>query len=152
MSDWWHQLSLQELDQEQWEALCDGCARCCLHKLQDEDSGEIFYTRIHCRYLDQEKCRCGDYTRRLELVPECVSLGPDTVASLDWLPDSCAYRLRSRGEPLPEWHYLVSGSRQTVHQAGASVRGRTVSEEHIHPEDFAEHIVTWVGEEQASAE
>lgn len=147
MSDWWNQLSLQELDEEQWEALCDGCGKCCLHKLQHEYSGELYYTRIRCRYLDEASCRCSDYSRRLQVVPDCVSLGKDTVASLDWLPDSCAYRLRSTGEPLPEWHHLVSGSRQTVHEVGASVRGRTVSEEHVHPDGYDEHIVTWVQQE-----
>jgi uncharacterized cysteine cluster protein YcgN (CxxCxxCC family) len=147
VSDWWNQLSLQELDSEQWEALCDGCAKCCLHKLQDEETGEIYFTRVHCRLLDAESCRCGDYPRRLQRVPDCVSLRQETVAALDWLPDSCAYRLRSRGQPLPEWHYLVSGSRQTVHQAGASIRGLTVSEEFIHPDGYDEHIVTWVRQE-----
>ncbi|TDG13747.1 YcgN family cysteine cluster protein [Seongchinamella unica] len=147
MSDWWNRLSLRELDNEQWEALCDGCAKCCLHKLQDADSGELFYTRIHCRYLDPESCRCRDYAGRLEAVPDCVSLRQDTVASLDWLPETCAYRLRSRGEPLPDWHYLVSGSRQTVHEAGASIRGRSISEDYVHPDGYEEHIVTWVQQE-----
>lgn len=144
MSDWWNRLSLAELDPEQWEALCDGCAKCCLHKLEDEDSGEIFYTRVRCRYLQEESCRCSDYPRRSVMVPECIRLEPGMVADLEWLPASCAYRLRARGEPLPEWHYLVSGSRTTVHEVGVSIRGRAISDEYVHPDGYDEHIVTWV--------
>ena len=144
MRDWWNRLSLAELDPEQWEALCDGCAKCCLHKLEDEDSGEIFYTRVRCRYLQEESCRCSDYPRRSVMVPECIRLEPGMVADLEWLPASCAYRLRARGEPLPEWHYLVSGSRTTVHEVGVSIRGRAISDEYVHPDGYDEHIVTWV--------
>ena len=144
MSDWWNRLSLAELDPEQWEALCDGCAKCCLHKLEDEDSGEIFYTRVRCRYLQEESCRCSDYPRRSVMVPECIRLEPGMVADLEWLPATCAYRLRARGEPLPEWHYLVSGSRTTVHEVGVSIRGRAISDEYVHPDGYDEHIVTWV--------
>ena len=144
MSDWWNRLSLAELEPEQWEALCDGCAKCCLHKLEDEDSGEIFYTRVRCRYLQEESCRCSDYPRRSVMVPECIRLEPGMVADLEWLPATCAYRLRARGEPLPEWHYLVSGSRTTVHEVGVSIRGRAISDEYVHPDGYDEHIVTWV--------
>lgn len=144
MDEWWHNLSLSELDAGQWESLCDGCARCCLHKLEHAHTGEIFYTAVRCSHLDEEHCRCSDYANRLQQVPDCVRLERDTVADMDWLPATCAYRLRARGERLPDWHPLVSGDPQSVHDAGMSVRGRSISEEHVHPDAFAEYIVTWV--------
>lgn len=143
VTEWWRR-PLGELDSEQWEALCDGCAKCCLHKLEDADSGEVFYTKVRCRYLDEESCRCSEYAQRSVLVPNCIQLAPGTVADLDWLPSTCAYRLRAAGEPLPDWHYLVSGSRETVHSAGISIRDRAVSDEFVHPDGYDEHIVTWV--------
>ncbi len=143
MSNWWNELPLAELDDEQWEALCDGCAKCCLHKLEDEDSGEVFYTRVRCQYLVEESCRCSDYPQRSVMVPNCISLERESVASLDWLPSTCAYRLRSHGQPLPAWHYLVSGNRNSVHEAGVSIRGRAISDEYVHPDGYDEHIVNW---------
>lgn len=144
MSEWWHEKSLTELSDAEWEALCDGCAKCCLHKLEDEDTGEVFYTKVRCRYLDEANCRCSDYPRRSQLVPNCISLRPANWEDLGWLPSTCAYRLRSRGEPLREWHPLVSGNMETVHSAGISIRGRTVSDEFVHPDGYDEHIVRWV--------
>ncbi len=144
MTEWYDSLPLEQLNREQWEALCDGCARCCLHKLEDEDSGEISYTRVRCRYLDEETCRCSDYQRRSVLVPECIHLSPDTAQDLAWLPSTCAYRLRAKGEPLPPWHPLVSGSRHSVHEAGISIRGRVLSDEYVHPDGYDEHVVHWV--------
>ncbi len=144
MSEWWHDKPLAELDREQWEALCDGCAQCCLHKLEDADTGEVFYTRVRCRYLDEQACRCKDYTRRTELVPECIELDTSNSRELDWLPRTCAYRLRANGERLRDWHPLVSGTAETVHSAGISIRGRCISEEHVHPDGYEEHIVHWV--------
>ena len=144
MTDWWHKLSLEELDSQQWEALCDGCAKCCLHKLEDEDTGEVFYTRIRCQYLLEETCSCSDYSRRSVMVPNCIQLQQHSVAALDWLPTTCAYRLRSRGKSLPAWHYLVSGNRQSVHDEAVSIRGRAISDEYVHPDGYDEHIVTWV--------
>ena len=144
MSNWWNTLPLQALDTEQWEALCDGCAKCCLHKLQDEETGEIFYTKIRCRHLDDESCRCGDYARRSQLVPNCIQLAPDMAGDLQWLPVTCAYRLRAQGAQLPEWHPLVSGDPESVHRAGVSIRGRAISDEYVHPDGFDEHIVRWV--------
>jgi uncharacterized cysteine cluster protein YcgN (CxxCxxCC family) len=140
----WINKPLAELDQEQWEALCDGCAKCCLHKLEDADSGEVFYTKVRCRYLNEETCRCSDYQNRSVLVPNCIRLGAHAVADLDWLPSTCAYRLRAHGEPLPQWHPLVSGQTDSVHRAGISIRGRTVSDEFVHPDGYDEHIVRWV--------
>ena len=144
MTEWYDELPLEALDSEQWEALCDGCARCCLHKLEDEDTGEIAYTRVRCRYLDEESCRCSDYPRRSVLVPACIHLSPDTAQGLSWLPSTCAYRLRANGEPLPSWHPLVSGSRESVHEAGISIRGRALSDEYVHPDGYDEHVIHWV--------
>ncbi|MAT93930.1 MAG: hypothetical protein CME59_15170 [Halioglobus sp.] len=138
---------LQELDTAEWEALCDGCARCCLHKLEDEDSAEVVYTAVRCRHLDEQSCRCSDYPRRSIMVENCINLRDVDPASLDWLPPTCAYRLRAHGLPLPSWHYLVSGDRDAVHRAGISIRGRSVSDEFVHPDGFDEHIVHWVDQE-----
>ena len=140
--EWWHQ-PLETLNTEQWEALCDGCAKCCLHKLEDEDSGEVFYTKVRCRYLDEQTCRCTDYQRRSVLVPHCIALDSDN-ADLSWLPSTCAYRLRARGEELPSWHPLVSGERESVHEAGISIRGRSISDEYVHPDGYDEHIISWI--------
>ena len=115
---------IESLDREEWEALCDGCGKCCLHKLEDEVTGELFPTNVACRLLDRQACRCSNYKFRKALVPDCVRL-----REIDWLPSTCAYRLRGEGKPLPAWHYLVSGSRETVHEAGISVRGWTISED-----------------------
>ncbi len=129
---------------EEWEALCDGCARCCLHKLIDDDDdgdGEIVYTNIACRLLDPGACRCTDYARRRELVPDCVILTAARARRLSWMPSTCAYRLVAEGKDLAWWHPLVSGDPNTVHEAGISVRGRTVAESRAgDPED---HIADW---------
>jgi uncharacterized cysteine cluster protein YcgN (CxxCxxCC family) len=120
---------LTELDRGEWEALCDGCGRCCLHKLEDEETGLLYATNVACRLLDRRNGRCTDYSHRKARVADCVVLAQDSLAALDWLPDTCAYRLRAEDKPLPDWHYLVSGSRETVHEAGQSTRGWTVSED-----------------------
>jgi uncharacterized protein len=147
VTDWWNQLSLNELNQQQWEALCDGCARCCLHKLEDEETGDLYYTRVRCQYLDEQNCRCSDYANRSVLVPLCIKLDPQNSGALEWMPQTCAYRLRANNQPLPEWHPLVSGSPDSVHEAGISVRGRAISEEFVHPDGYDEYIVHWVDEE-----
>lgn len=126
---------------EEWESLCDGCGKCCLHKLEDEETGEIFYTEIACRLLDTGSCRCSNYARRKKMVPDCVKLGAEMVAELRWLPSTCAYRLLSEGKDLPWWHPLVSGDPETVHAAGISVRNRCVPERKAG--DYEDHIVTW---------
>ena len=120
---------LRELNRGEWEALCDGCGRCCVHKLEDEETGVLYPTNVACRLLDRRNGRCSDYRNRKSLVADCVVLDRRSLGTLDWLPDTCAYRLRAAGEPLPEWHYLVSGSRETVHSSGQSTRGWTVSED-----------------------
>ncbi len=144
MSDWWNTKALDQLNAQEWEALCDGCAKCCLHKLEDEDSGEVFYTKVRCRHLDEQTCRCTDYANRSVLVPNCIQLQRGEVASLDWLPSTCAYRLRAHDQPLPAWHYLVSGDKMSVHEAGISIRGRAISDEYVHPDGYDEHIISWV--------
>ena len=143
-TQWWNTKALADLSQTEWEALCDGCAKCCLHKLENEDSGEIFYTKVRCQYLDEEHCRCTDYVQRSVLVPNCIHLHPDEVAQYDWLPTTCAYRLRANSLPLPHWHPLVSGSPTSVHEAGISIKGRSVSDEFVHPDGYEEHIIHWV--------
>jgi uncharacterized cysteine cluster protein YcgN (CxxCxxCC family) len=144
VADWWHEKSLDELSTVQWEALCDGCAKCCLHKLEDENSGEIAYTKVRCRYLQEETCQCTDYENRSILVSNCIDLRPADLDALNWLPTTCAYRLRAQDLPLPEWHPLVSGNRDSVHVAGVSIRGRAISDEYVHPDGYDEHIVHWV--------
>jgi uncharacterized cysteine cluster protein YcgN (CxxCxxCC family) len=144
VTEWWHEKSLAELSASEWEALCDGCAKCCLHKLEDEDSGEVHYTKVRCRYLKEQTCRCSDYEKRSTLVPNCIDLRSADWKNIDWLPSTCAYRLRAHGQPLPQWHPLVSGSSETVHFDGVSIRGRAISDEYVHPDGFEEHIVHWV--------
>jgi hypothetical protein len=126
---------------EEWEALCDGCGWCCLFKLEDEDTGEVFYTRVACKLLNLKTCRCMDYDHRAELVPTCLRITPENVQELTWLPETCAYRRVAAGRDLPEWHYLRSGSRSAVHQAGASVLGWSVSEIGVDPDYLEDFIV-----------
>src|SRR3954468_16895991 len=121
--------TLSALDRGEWEALCDGCGRFCIHKLEDDETGLLYPTNVACKLLDRRNGRCTEYKHRKKLVPDCVRLDQQSLDRLDWLPTTCAYRLRAAGEPLPKWHYLISGSRETVHQAGQSTGGLTVREE-----------------------
>jgi uncharacterized protein len=139
----WKTKSLDEMSDAEWESLCDGCGRCCLHKLRDEDTNELAFTNVACRLLNLETCRCADYTRRQRWVPDCVRLTPREVRQIDWLPPSCAYRRLADGKDLAWWHPLVSGDPDSVHQAGISIRGRAVSERDAGP--FEHHIVDWPG-------
>ncbi len=140
----WRSKSLEEMTASEWESLCDGCARCCLVKLEDEDSGEIHFTDIGCTLLDAKGCRCADYPRRSQRVPDCVRLTPAAVRSLSWLPVTCAYRLIAEGKDLPDWHPLVSGSSESVHEAGVSVRGRVFASEDDLPQDlWPDRIAQW---------
>jgi len=140
----WRVTALEDMDDQQWESLCDGCGRCCLIKLEDEDTGRIHYTDVGCRLLDGETCRCRDYPGRQRQVPDCVRLTPDIVRTLTWLPPTCAYRLLREGADLPWWHPLVSGDPETVVAAGVSVRGRlSGSEQNMEPEELIERIVRW---------
>jgi uncharacterized cysteine cluster protein YcgN (CxxCxxCC family) len=140
----WETKTLRQMSSKEWESLCDGCARCCLHKLEDEESEEVFYTDVACQYLEQDACRCTEYQDRNRLVPNCVWLTPDDVDTFHWLPTTCAYRLIAEGQALPSWHPLVSGRAESVHEAGISVAGRCVSEAFVHDEDFEDRIIHWV--------
>lgn len=119
---------LSALSRSEWEALCDGCGQCCMHKLEDEDTGDFYPTNVACKLLDLRTARCMDYPGRRKFVADCVQLTPKLAGTLGWLPATCAYRLRAEGLPLPEWHYLVCGDREAVHAAGASIRGKAISE------------------------
>jgi uncharacterized protein len=141
-SPFWKRKTLEEMTTEEWESLCDGCGRCCLVKLEDEDTGEIVHTRAACRLLNLRTCRCMDYATRLEKVPDCVSLTPEGARNLEWLPPTCAYRLVARGEDLAWWHPLVSGSAKTVHEAGISVRDFAVSEKRVKGK-FERFLLKW---------
>ncbi len=142
--EFWKKKSLSQMSEKEWEAVCDGCGRCCLNKLEDWDTGEIHYTNIACSLFDEKTCRCGDYANRFAIVPDCVKLEPGDVGSLHWLPPSCGYRLLDEGKDLPDWHPLISGTPETVHTSGASVRGKIVSEEGMTVEDYEDHLVDWV--------
>jgi len=139
MTDKFWERPLKELNAGEWEALCDGCGKCCVHKLLDDVTGEFQATNVTCRLLDRHSGRCSNYKQRRKLVPDCVRLTYDKVDRLSWLPATCAYRLRAAGEPLPEWHYLVCGDPEAVHKAGISVRGWTISEDDAG--DLEHHLV-----------
>lgn len=132
------------MSSEEWESLCDGCGKCCLHKLEDEDTGLVYYTDVACQLLDSETCRCTDYLQRKHKVPGCTVLDVNNIDTFFWLPDTCAYRLLAEGLPLPEWHPLVSGDSASVHRAGMSVAGRVVSQSAVAEEDYEDHIIRWV--------
>ena len=136
----WKIKTLAEMSRAEWEQLCDGCGRCCLNKLEDEDTGEFHYTRTACKLLDLGTCRCTDYAHRAARVPDCVTLRPGNVGSLGWLPKTCAYRLLDEGKPLAWWHPLVSGRPETVGEAGIAVSGHAYSEEGIAVGDLVDHL------------
>ena len=139
----WTSKPLEAMSPEEWESLCDGCGRCCVNKLWDPDSRRVRFTAVVCRLLDCDSCRCRDYANRVKRVPECVPLSPENLGDYGLLPRSCAYRRLAEGRPLAAWHPLVSGRRESVHEAGISIRGKVISEEWVHPDDLEEHIVDW---------
>lgn len=138
----WITTPLLKMSQQQWESLCDGCGKCCLHKLENEDTGEVFYTDVACRYLSNA-CRCQCYSQRAEKVAACLTLRPQDLEKVTWLPSTCAYRLVAEGKALPEWHPLVSGDPNSVHKAGQSVKGKVVAEGAVAEDDYEDHIVFW---------
>lgn len=140
----WRYKKLHEMSVEEFESLCDGCGKCCLHKLEDEDTGDVYYTKVACRYLDHNSCRCTAYSQRQQLVAACAVLTPETVKDTYWLPETCAYRLVDEGIPLFDWHPLVSGDPDSVHGAGMSVAGKVLHESAVAPDDLEDHIVRWV--------
>ena len=139
----WEEKTLEQMSPAEWEALCDGCGRCCLIKLENEETGDIFTSDIHCKLLEPISCMCSDYEHRQAKVPDCIKLDPENVKTISWIPPSCAYRRVAEGKGLAWWHPLVSGDPATVHQAGVSVRGRTYSESEIPSEEWENHIVEW---------
>ncbi|HQT65090.1 MAG: hypothetical protein B7Z75_01280 [Acidocella sp. 20-57-95] len=140
----WRVKSLVEMTKAEWESLCDGCGRCCLHKLRDEDTDEISFTNVACRLLELGTGRCSDYANRRKRVPDCVQLTPAKLKTVDWLPPSCAYRLLGEGKDLFDWHPLISGDPESVKAAGISVAGRALSERDAGP--LEHHLVEWPGE------
>ena len=139
----WRDRQLEDLSQAEWESLCDGCGRCCLMKLEDEDTAEIYNSDVRCRLLNGDTCKCSDYPNRQSKVKDCIKLTPQNVVEIDWIPKSCAYRRIAEGRGLAWWHPLISGDPDTVVQAGVAVRGRTVAEGDVEPGEWEDHIADW---------
>ena len=138
MTNFWKKKPLSELNRSEWELLCDGCAKCCLHKIEDEDTGVIYSTNVVCQYLDSEQCQCRNYGQRSVLVPDCVTLNADNLQQIYFMPDTCSYRLLAEGKPLPPWHPLISGNKESPHESGNSVRGKVISE--LDADDLMHHL------------
>ena len=141
----WDDKSLEEMSVAEWEALCDGCGRCCLMKLEDEDTGEIYNSDVRCRLLNGDTCKCSDYKNRQSKVKDCIKLTPQNVTEIDWIPKSCAYRRIAEGRGLAWWHPLVSGDARTVVEAGISVSGRVIAETEVAEEDLVDFMIEWAG-------
>lgn len=140
---WWEAIALTDMSREQWESLCDHCAKCCLIKLEDEDDGTVYYTDVACDLLECETCSCSDYANREVRVPDCLRLTPDNLEALYWMPPSCSYRLLHEGNPLPPWHHLITGDLNSIHEAGESVKGRFVYAARVKEDEWEEHVVEW---------
>lgn len=140
--NFWEKVPLTKMSRPEWEALCDGCGKCCLNKLEDEDTGQVALTNVACRLLDDQTCQCSQYPIRHNFVPECIVLSPDNMEqNLYWMPETCAYKLMWNGQPLPEWHPLKTGDPESVHKAGVSMRGRTVPEFEVDDDEWEDHII-----------
>jgi len=139
--NFWETKKLSQMSPQEWESLCDGCAKCCLNKLEDEESEEIFFTSVACDLIDLESCRCTKYQERTVLVPECIDLTQHDFSDYTWLPSTCAYKLLSDGEPLPSWHPLISGTQESVFEVGAAIRSFAIKESQV--EDLEDHIIEW---------
>ncbi|GLP96502.1 YcgN family cysteine cluster protein [Paraferrimonas sedimenticola] len=137
----WRRKTLQELTPQEWESLCDGCGKCCLNKVIDDDTDDLYYTEVRCKLLDNKTCQCKQYQNRFDYVPDCVTITPENVAELDWLPNTCAYRRLYFGEDLPNWHYLIAGDKRKMHKKQKSVQGKTVCETGV--KELQDHIVIW---------
>ena len=139
---YWERKPMSKLSQKEWEALCDGCGKCCLNKLEDDETGEVELTRVACRLLDDNTCHCSQYPIRHQFVPECIVLSPKNIDDhMYWLPQTCAYRLVHEGRPLYDWHPLISGNPETVHARGNTLRNYTVSEFEVADEDWEDYII-----------
>ena len=143
--NFWETTDLKDMSRSQWESLCDSCGRCCLHKLEDEDTNDIYFTDVVCHFMDEQTCRCPHYENRQEFVSDCLTIYPDWGDKFNWLPDTCAYRLLHEKKPLFDWHPLISNNPESVHLAGISVRGRTFSDKDIDEDEIELHIIDWVG-------
>lgn len=142
----WQRKTLEQMNQAEWESLCDGCGLCCLQKLEDEDDVDaIYYTRVACKLLDRESCQCSNYAERTRFVPDCIQLTPGAAAQFKWLPPTCGYRRVAEGKDLPPWHHLVCGDPEAVHAAGISQAGRMIAEDSVDEDDWEEHIIFRVG-------
>nr|WP_228290918.1 YcgN family cysteine cluster protein [Shewanella cyperi] len=141
MTEFWKHKRLDEMSSQEWESLCDGCGKCCLNKIIDDDTDELYYTNAACKLLDRDECRCRHYTERFSYVPGCAAITVDNIGQLDWLPESCAYIRLYKGRDLPSWHPLLTGSKDAMHAAGMSVRGKVVCETKVRYLD--DHIVLW---------
>ena len=142
----WKTKNMAEMSREEWESLCDGCGKCCCIRLEDEDTEQIYITDVACKLFDPNRCNCTDYGNRSLLVHDCVTLTPDNVDHLHWMPKTCAYRLVSEGKDLPDYHHLVSGSRETIHEQGMSVQNAVTSEILVNDDEIHTRIVIWPGE------
>ncbi|MEY1662181.1 YcgN family cysteine cluster protein [Isoalcanivorax beigongshangi] len=140
----WERFALSELTPPEWEALCDGCGRCCVIKLLDDNTEQLHYTSLACRLLDAGSARCRDYGDRFRQVPGCVAVTPE-IAGQDWLPATCAYRRLARSQRLPDWHPLLTGDPASVEAAGYSVKGKVTSEQSVHEDDYEDYVVRWLG-------
>ncbi|VAV99843.1 UPF0260 protein YcgN [hydrothermal vent metagenome] len=146
MVQFWKNKPLSECSQAEWESLCDGCGKCCMIRLEDEETGHVHITNVACKLFDRTLCACTDYGQRSTRVPDCVTLTPKNIDELYWMPETCAYRLVAETKELPDYHHLVSGDRNTIHEAGMSVQDRSICETQVNEDELAEYLVNWPGE------
>ncbi|PCJ48124.1 MAG: hypothetical protein COA74_09650 [Gammaproteobacteria bacterium] len=140
-NEFWKTKSLQEMTSSEWESICDGCAKCCIFKFEEDDTGHILQTDVVCKLLDLDTCHCTKYEQRKTLVPDCITITPDNILQLKWMPASCSYRLLAQGDDLPAWHSLVTGNPKSMQLANKTVQGRVVSE--IEVDDIEDRIIGW---------